>query len=222
VSTVILGTYRDLFIAIAGSAGALTGLLFVAMSVAQRQVSGPPVIQQVRAAAALLAFTNALAVSLFGLVPETNVGYPAVSLGVIGILFTAAGMRSIWTSSSDHQHRWRQLGLIGLLLLIFGTELSSGIAVIADPGRMNPVQLIGYALVTSLIVGIARAWELVGDRDTGIVASIAVLTGHAPGPRSPDGVHGSGPAGTEASDGTGSDAQEQANTASEPAPEAAS
>jgi hypothetical protein len=29
-----------------------------------------------------------------------------------------------------------------------------------------------------LIIGIARAWELVGDRDTGIIASIAVLSGH--------------------------------------------
>lgn len=33
-----------------------------------------------------------------------------------------------------------------------------------------------------MIVGIARAWELVGDRNTGIVASIAVLTRHVPGP----------------------------------------
>ena len=31
-----------------------------------------------------------------------------------------------------------------------------------------------------LIIGIARAWELVGDRATGIIASIAVLTGHDP------------------------------------------
>jgi hypothetical protein len=32
-----------------------------------------------------------------------------------------------------------------------------------------------------LIIGIARAWELVGDRDTGIIASIAVLSGRDPG-----------------------------------------
>jgi hypothetical protein len=31
-----------------------------------------------------------------------------------------------------------------------------------------------------LLVGVARAWELVGDRDTRILASIAVLTGHDP------------------------------------------
>lgn len=204
---VVFGAYPELFAAIAASAGALTGLLFVAISVAPRRapVSGLPIIQQVRAAAALLAFTNALAVSLFGLVPGTNVGYPAAVLGVIGILFTAAGIRSIMTSPATlHQQRWGQFGLITLLLLIFGVELACGIAVIVGPHRSEPVQLIGYALVTSLLVGIARAWELVGGVDTGIIASIAVLTGRAPGPPGTDGVAAPGAADiTEAGDATG-------------------
>jgi hypothetical protein len=114
---------------VAGSAAALTGLLFVALSVAPRPNpdSGPRVIQQVRAAAALLAFTNALAVSLFSLVPGTIAGYPAVVTGVIGILFTAAAIRSIRSSQSAKRLQRRQIGLIGLLLLIFGTELAAGI-----------------------------------------------------------------------------------------------
>lgn len=121
----VSGTYRDLFVAVATSASALTGLLFVAISVAPRQnrISGPLVIQQVRAAAALLAFVNALAVSLFSLAPDTNAGHPAVTLGVIGILFTAAAIRSIRTSQTARPLQRRQIGLIFLLLLIFGTEL---------------------------------------------------------------------------------------------------
>lgn len=65
-----------------------------------------------------------------------------------------------------------------LLLLIFGTELIAGIAAIADPAGSNPPEIIGYALVASVLVGIARAWELVGDIDTGLAASLTVLTGH--------------------------------------------
>lgn len=49
-------------------------------------------------------------------------------------------------------------------------------------------RMIGYALVTLLIVGIARSWELVGDRDTGFVASIAVLSGHPSGSSGQDGI----------------------------------
>jgi hypothetical protein len=176
---VVVGIYREFFAATAAAAGSLTGLLFVALSVTGRRgmVSGPHVFQQVRAAAALLAFSNALVVSLFALVPGTNAGYPAIVLGVIGILFSAAGMRSILSSHSTLREQWRQHVLITGLLLIFGTELVAGIAAVASPGAGTPLQVIGYALVTSLIVGIARAWEIVGDRDTGVLASLAVLTG---------------------------------------------
>jgi len=170
-----------MLVAIATSAGALTGLLFVALSVApQRQRDlGPRPIRQIRAAAALLAFSNALSVSLFSLVPGTNVGYPSIPLGVIGIAFTAAAMRTIITGRATAAQKRAQLSLIALLLAIFGTELIAGIVALTKP-ISNPPEVIGYALVGSLIVGVSRAWELVGDIDTGLTASIAVLTGHGP------------------------------------------
>jgi hypothetical protein len=178
----VAGGYRDLFVAIAGSAATLTGLLFVALSVTPRRGAalGPAVILQVRTSAALLTFNNALAVSLFGLVPGTNAGVPALVLGVIGITFSAAAVRSIRGSGSPARQQLFQLELIGLLLLIFSTELVSGIIVINNPRSIGAVQYISYALISSLIVGISRAWELIGDRDTGLAASIAVLLGRRP------------------------------------------
>ena len=178
----LVGSSRELFAAIAECAAALTGLLFVAISVAPRrsQESGQAVIQQVRAAASLLAFTNALSVSLFGLVPNNGVGYPAISLAVIGILFTAAAARSIFASPAVQHLRRRQLGLIILLLLACGVELAAGIDLILNPQDSFPRDMISNVLVALLLIGIARAWELVGDRDTGIVASIAVLAGRPP------------------------------------------
>lgn len=178
----VTGTYRDLLAAVATSAGALTGLLFVALSVAPRRAEqwGPLVIVQIRTSAALMSFTSALAISLFSLVPGTGVGYPALVTGILGITFTAAAMRSILSSAASQRQKLQQFGLISLLMLIFGAELAGGIAVIVGAGGAEPAQVIGYALVTSLIVGIARAWELVGDRGTGLFASVAVLTGRAP------------------------------------------
>ncbi len=179
---VALATSPDLFTATAATAGSLTGLLFVAMSVAPRRTgptAGPAVIRQIRAAAALLSFSNALAVSLFSLVPTTNSGYPALVLGVIGVLYTAAAIRSIRSSRAARPRLFRQFELMSLLFLIFGTELISGIVLIVDPANMMALEVIGYTLVMSVIVGVSRAWELVGDRDTGIGASLAVLTGHS-------------------------------------------
>jgi len=173
--------YREMLAAIAGTSGALTGLLFVALSVAPRRrdlAQAPRAIRQVRAGAALLAFTNAVSVSLFGLVPGTNVGYPSLTLGVIGLFFTAASIRSVASSGATMGQRRAQLWLMTLLLFIFGTELIAGIVAIANPTESGPPEIIGYALVASVLVGIGRAWELVGDIDTGLAASLTVLTGH--------------------------------------------
>lgn len=180
-----LATYRDLFAATASTAGALTGLLFVALSVAprQQQADGPPVIRQVRSAAALLAFSNALVISLYSLVPGTHVGYPAVVMGIIGIAFTAAAIRSVRTSPAAARQKTGQLGLAGLLMLIFGTEVGAGIALLADPKPGGTaIEFIGYAVVTSLIVGVGRAWEFIGERDTGLLSSLAILASR---PRQP-------------------------------------
>jgi hypothetical protein len=177
---VVTGTYRDLFVAIAGAAGALTGLLFVALSVAPRprMAQHPDVIRQVRAAAALLAFTNALAVSLFGLVPNNVIGYPAAAFGVGGILFTLGGLRSILGDPAARPRVGSQIGLIMLLLAAFGVEIVAGILDIAHPDSHAPLDVLGNVLAGSLLIGVARSWELVGDRDTGITASILALTGH--------------------------------------------
>jgi hypothetical protein len=94
-----------------------------------------PVIREFRAAASLLAFTNAFAVSLFGLLPGTNVGIPAAVLGVIGVFFTAAGVRTTLTVPRLQQRRRPQLALVVLLLLTFGFELLNGIQLMVNPHR---------------------------------------------------------------------------------------
>jgi hypothetical protein len=180
---VITAAYREFFEAIAAAAGSLTGLLFVALTVTQRgnAAKGPPVIQQVRAAAALLAFVNALTISLFGLAPGTGVRWPAATLGVIGLMFAAAGTRSILSSPITTRQRTGQLRLLNLLVLIFGADLVTGIILILNSHNGTALDVLTDALVVSLLVGIARAWEFVGEWDTGFWASLSVLTNHQAG-----------------------------------------
>jgi hypothetical protein len=180
VTQVVTGAYRDLFAATASAAAALTGLLFVAMTVASQRalVRGPRVIRQIRASAALLAFTSALAIALFGLVPGTNIGYPAVIVAAIGILFIAAAIRSIVASRAGPALVRSQVWLILILLLIAFAELAAGVVLLGNPASATSVQTIGYAVVSSLLVGIGRAWEFIGERDSGIFASLGILVGH--------------------------------------------
>ena len=74
----------------------------------------------------------------------------------------------------------RQAGLIVLLLAAFGAELGCGIGLTTNNTAVFGPTLLGYILIALLLIGIARAWELVGDRDTGILSSLAVLSGHEP------------------------------------------
>jgi hypothetical protein len=177
MAVVVAGDERDLFLAVAGAAAALTGLLFVAMSVTPRPANGRPrgVIHQVRSAAALLAFTNALGVSLFGLVPGNNAGYPAAAFGIVGVLFTGASVRSILADAAARPRFRAQLTLILGLLAVFISEIVYGFELLANRHNHSAVDTIANVLVASTLIGVARAWEFVGDRDTGIFASLTVL-----------------------------------------------
>jgi hypothetical protein len=193
----VSGAYQGLFTITAEASAALTGLLFVATSVIPRRrvFAVSPVIQQVRAAAALLSFVNPLAVSLFALVPGTNAGYPAAIVGVIGLLFTFASCRSILRAVRGMIDRLRQLFLVVALLVAFCYEIGAGITLIVKPADTSALQTLSYVLVALVLAGVARAWELVGERDTGVFSSLAILTGHEPALQ--DAPHPSAEAGSE-------------------------
>ena len=183
-------SYSDLFVVIATAAATLIGLLFVAMSVAKgRSEQHSPVIREFRAAASLLAFSNSFSVSLFGLVPGNNIGYPALIIGLIGIFFTAAGVRTTLALPVAEQRRRAQFFLIVGLLGVFVFQSIFGFRLISSPSRSGALAVLGDVLIASLLLGIGRAWELVGNWDTGIVASIGLLLGTRD---APSGGQGSG------------------------------
>jgi hypothetical protein len=188
-----IGSYRDLFVVIATAAATLIGLLFVALSVSEsRGGTRPKVVRQFRAAASFVAFINPLTVTLFGLVPGTNVGYPALVLGASGLLFTAAGVRRTLELPFRHIVSSQQPFLVSLLLLVFGFELAFGIVLIINVRSTSALGNIGNILIVSLLIGIARAWELVGDWNTGMLSSIILLLGPTPSGEDPGRPGGGG------------------------------
>jgi hypothetical protein len=175
---VVPANIHDFFVACASVAGALIGLLFVAISVAADRLAREEAqsqVHRIRAAAALAAFIDALAVSLFSLIPGQKIGPTAVAAASSGIVFVAAALLSL---IRRHQLRRRiLLDIVFLfgLLITFVVQLINGADVLAQPANFGAVYTIASMVVVCFLIGIARAWELIGGPSIGITHEVTAL-----------------------------------------------
>jgi hypothetical protein len=145
-------------------AGAVIGLLFVAISVnSARKVSAAEAeVRNVRAAATLSAFTNAFAVAMFGLVPGVGVGHIATAVAIYGLLRMAGALVSVFPKwRAGNVHLW-DFVFLPALAVVYAFQLVAAIGLDRNPHDANALQTICILVVVCFLVGIARAWELVG------------------------------------------------------------
>jgi hypothetical protein len=170
---------REVFVASAGVAGALIGLLFVAISVSRERLD-EEVGQQahrVRALAALTSFTNALAISLFALVPDVGLGWPSVSVGVSGLLFVIASLLSVRRVREAEPTAPRDVAFLVGLIIIFAFQLYLGLRVAIRTTDFGAARGIAILIIVCFLVGIARSWELIGGPSIGIGGEMRELLG---------------------------------------------
>ena len=155
---------HEFFLASAAVAGALIGLLFVAISVSRESVSGPDAsaVHEVSAAAALTAFTNALTVALFGLIPQINVGAVAETVAIVGLLFVVGGLVRVIPGWRAKRRRLDDVVFLIGLLVVFVIQLIAGLGLDRRSHDANDLETICVLVVVCFLIGIARAWELVG------------------------------------------------------------
>lgn len=168
---------HSFFAASAGVAGALIGLLFVAITVAQERLTAQDAAQahRVRASAALTAFINALTVALFALVPGRQIGPTALIVGVLGLLFIAASLLSLVRVRRTQPGELRDaLFLVGLAIT-FALQIVYGTQVIMHPHRGGSVNIIAVLVIVCFLAGIARSWELVGGPSIGLRGELTTI-----------------------------------------------
>jgi hypothetical protein len=189
---VVPADFHDFFTASAGVAGALIGLLFVAISVsserlAHAEASGQ--LHRIRARAAFISFTNALSVSLFALLPGEKIGVTTLIVAFIGLVFVTASLLSLIRL---RQVRWSTASLLSLVRLptardwfflvglaaMFIYQFIAGLSVANEPGDSGSVDAIAILVIVSFIIGISRAWELIGGPSIGIAREVAALVHH--------------------------------------------
>ena len=179
----------DTFLAAsAGVAGALIGLLFVALSVAQERLTGEDANQahRVRASAALTAFSNALAVALFGLVPGVGLRVPALVVALLGLFFIAASLLSLGRVRKSQPVPLRDILFLASLFVVFVLQFFFALRLVSNAHDVGAARGIAVLVIVCFLIGIARAWELVGGPSIGLSHELALSaqarrrTHHAP------------------------------------------
>ena len=169
--------FHDFFVASAGVAGALVGLLFVAVSVTLERLEehGETQIHRVRARAALTAFSNALTVSLFALIPGVDLGWSAFVVGIVGSLFVAGALLSLFRLVGRSPGDFANALFLVSLQVVFVFQLLAGLGLINHPGRHGDYETLCLLVVVCFLIGIGRSWELIGGPSIGFGSEVRRL-----------------------------------------------
>ena len=166
--------YHEFFVASAGVAGALIGLLFVAISVNPKAASSGPVRQRLRPAAALSAFLNPLFVSLVALLPEADLSGAFVALGSVATVAVLGLLSFVVIEMRGEGVRPLLRTLLTLVLQLGNSvaQLVAAIVLLGDPTTRGAVQVIAVTVIISFSVGIDRSWEFVGAQQASLLTTL--------------------------------------------------
>jgi hypothetical protein len=171
---VVPTNYYEFFAACATVAGALIGLLFVAVSISPDKISGAHASteHQVRAGAAFSALINALIIALIALLPGENLGVATITVAAVGLSSTIALAIVFYRNRQGKLHPG-QLLLLAVPHVLYALEVVNGIA-LQGPGRhLSDLGNQGGLMIALFVFAIARAWELVGATGSNLVATVA-------------------------------------------------
>ncbi|GAB3199895.1 hypothetical protein GCM10027261_30680 [Geodermatophilus arenarius] len=150
--------WHDLAVAAVGATAALTGLLFVAVSINLGRILAFPTLPR-RAAATLVLLVALLAAGVFVLVPGQPVPALAAELAGTGVLLAVGGAAELVRVPAEADApRARRVLAAGLVLLPAGALLAAALSLVLGAGGGL------YWLVGALVGGIAasclNAWVL--------------------------------------------------------------
>jgi len=153
----------NFFITSVGAAAALLGLLFVSLSISPEEkiTANVSVETRISAYSALLSLTNAFIISLVALIPG-NFGIFVLIFSVISFTITLQNGIELLRPHEGASNLARRLILTLLDLFAYIAEGYYAVRLIINPHDSTPVYALTTLLLVVYILGIIRAWELLG------------------------------------------------------------
>jgi hypothetical protein len=158
------------FIASTGASAALVGLIFVAISLAPKETVMPGAAPERRAIAggSFLALVNIFFISLSALDTSDNLGWNVLVLSIIGLVNSLWLGIPLFTRKRSQGRLIANMILVLVSLFVYGSELFQAVSLIRNSGDFGAVSALAGTLVYVYIIGLVRAWELLGVEQIGI------------------------------------------------------
>ena len=173
-------SFHDFFSGCATIAGALIGLLFVAISVSPEKLTGATARtdHQVRAGAAFSALVNTMVIALVALLPGASLGEAGLILAAAGLATTVGLVIVLYREHGKVKRGDATMFLI--MFVLYGLQLANAIKLEAAPHDVGRISDQGVLAIAFFLFGIARAWQLVGAREFSLVSTVTTMI-HRPG-----------------------------------------
>jgi hypothetical protein len=107
------------------------------------------------------------------LVPGHKIGPTALVVEAFGLFFVAASLMSLLRGGHLGWRVARDASFILGLTAVFLVQFTEGVDVWIRPGDSGAVDTIAMLVVICFLIGIARAWELIGGSEIGLVRELS-------------------------------------------------
>ena len=96
-------------------------------------------------------------------------------VGVLGLAFVAAALLSLWRVRHARWATVRDAVFLLGLVVVFVVQMITGVQIIAQPADSGNVNTIAVLVIVCFLIGIARAWELIGGPSIGLTREVTSL-----------------------------------------------
>jgi uncharacterized membrane protein len=191
-TTVVTSPFVSFFVTSAQAGAALIGLLFVAVSLAPEKIVTREAAPERRAMAlgTFTALANAFFVSMFALVPEQNLGYALVLVGVGAFLSTVSGLPDVLRQRLKVAGRNNRRLPIAAAAVAYGLELWQGVVLLGNPQQSSSLYTVAFIIISVYVLGLWRAWQLI-DGQAKLLPRTGAPSDSGPVPEQPSETHGS-------------------------------